>query len=84
MSEDLQLEVLEIKITATQEIVAKYINKAENAEIFQDEFQKEIYENIPANFVGEEEKTGGDDSYKEFRSHLDNCKNVQDSNDIVK
>lgn len=63
ISETVAAEELEAKIASVQEIIAKYINKAENAEIFEDEFQKEIYENVPE-LVTSEDKNAGDEGYK--------------------
>ena len=77
------MEELDGKIASVQQIVAKYINKADNAEIFEDEFQKEIYENIP-DLVNSEDKNTTEESYKEFKPKLDNCKNVSDCNEICK
>lgn len=40
ISEQIELSELDIKITTIPEIMARYIDKAENAIIFEDEFQK--------------------------------------------
>ena len=47
-------------------MLAKYIGKTEDAEIFEDEFQKEIYENLPE-LVREENKEAEEEDYKKFK-----------------
>jgi hypothetical protein len=54
ISEPLDFKDLNIKIITVHEIMTRYIDKAENSVIFEDEFQREIYEVIPEIVTSEE------------------------------
>lgn len=61
----------------------QYINKAENAEIFENEFERELYLELP-DICKTENKAAGDDEYKDFKEKLDKCKNKNESDEIAK
>lgn len=59
-----------------------YVNTDGDAEVFQNEYEKEIYENLPE-FTREEAKSSEAD-YREFKEKLDKCKNVSDADTLAK
>ena len=61
----------------------KYINKIDNIDIFQNYFEEELYTELPE-LSKAENKTAGEEEYKEFKKGLDSCKNKVDSDEVIK
>lgn len=73
MLRDYEKELVEV-----DEIMKKYINKLDNVEIFENEFERQLYLDLPE-LCKTENKAATDDDYREFKERLDRCKNKNDS-----
>ena len=60
----------------------KYINKVDNAQIFQNEFEKQLYVELPE-LSKTENKAAGEEEYRQFKDKLDACKNKHESDEAI-
>lgn len=73
----------EQELVEVEDIMKQYINKAENAEIFENEFERELYLELPE-LCKAENKAAGEEEYKAFKEKLDKCKNKSESDEVAK
>lgn len=66
IGQDSSLHNYESELVAVEDIMKQYINKTENAEIFENEFERELYMDLP-DLCKAENKAAGEDEYKEFK-----------------
>lgn len=60
LNSNVELKVYEDELVEVEDIMRKYINKVDNVEVFQNEFEKELYTELPE-FSKNENKTAGSD-----------------------
>ena len=75
---ELVLREYEAELVEVGDIMKKYINKIDNVEIFENEFERELYTELP-DLVKTENKAATEEEYKEFKEKLDRCKNRGES-----
>ena len=83
VSSKTELKDYDAELVDVEEIMKKYINKVDNVEIFENEFEKALYTDLPE--LGKAENNrAGDEEYKEFKSKFESCKNKNESDETIK
>ena len=71
-------------ILEPDEISKQEFSISETGDIFEDEYQKELYVNLPSLNEVSPKPDNEEKQYDEFKGKLDSCKNVQDADNLSK
>lgn len=63
MHSPVQVPSYELELVEVEDIMRKYINKIDNVQIFENEFERELYQDLPE-LCKTENKVASDEEYK--------------------